>query len=109
MADEYPNSGRMFDNTRKEKPTHPDYDGNGEVTCSQCGCKNSFFINGWKKESGKGPWFSFSFKHKTGASAAKDEPSSQPIRPSATGSLGLKQTRANGPSTRQIADDDIPF
>ena len=107
MADDYPNSGRMFNNTRKEKPTHPDYDGNGEVTCSHCGGKNSFFINGWNKTGGKGPWFSFSFKHKTGA-PAQDTPSSQPRQPSAQGGLGLDHTRSHGPSTKDI-DDEIPF
>ena len=83
MADDYPNSGRMFKNARKEKDSHPDGDGNGEITCTSCGHRNAFFINGWRKPSDKNgdPWWSFAFKHKM---AKQDEQSSQSGRASPT-------------------------
>jgi hypothetical protein len=33
---EYPNSGVLFRNDNKKTPKHPNYRGNGEVTCERC-------------------------------------------------------------------------
>lgn len=52
-------SGVLFRNNRKEKDTHPDYNG----TCMIDG--SEYYMNAWLKESKNGnKFFSFSFKEK---------------------------------------------
>jgi len=45
----YINSGGLFINDRKEKETHPDY--NGKITVDKAGL---YYINGWKKQTKNG-------------------------------------------------------
>ena len=45
----YINSGGLFINDRKDKETHPDY--NGKVTVDKAGL---YYINGWKKQTKNG-------------------------------------------------------
>ena len=53
------NSGFLFKNTRKEKPTHKDYEGN----CVIHG--RSYWMSAWVKESDKvGKFLSISFEEK---------------------------------------------
>ena len=47
----YINSGGLFINDRKEKETHPDY--NGKVTVDKAGL---YYINGWKKQTKNFLW-----------------------------------------------------
>ena len=55
---EYPNSGALFKNDRKEKPNHPDYRGDAEVDNVQ------YWLSAWVKEGKKGKFFSLSFQPK---------------------------------------------
>ena len=52
-------SGTLFKNERKEKDSHPDYNGTAKIG------GNEFYMNAWIKESKNGKkFFSFSFKVK---------------------------------------------
>lgn len=52
------NSGVIFKNDRKEKDTHPDYNGSVMVGGVE------YYINLWVKDGTKGKFFSASFKPK---------------------------------------------
>ncbi len=108
MADsKYPNSGRMFNNDRKEKDTHADNTGEGEHTCSKCGHVDRFFINGWRKSGDNGPWWSMSFKDKR-PQAQSDAPQQQGQRKPAQGDLGYS-AGGKPQMPRALDDDEIPF
>lgn len=82
---EYDNTNRgvLFKNDRKEKDTHPDFTGSGNVEGVDV------YINGWKKEKNGKSFISFSFKKKDGEA----RPAAKPA-----------------PRRAEMAlDDDIPF
>lgn len=60
------NSGALFKNDRKEKETHPDYQGD----CTVGGTK--YRMSAWLKDGKKGKFMSFSFTPAT----SRPEPSS---------------------------------
>ena len=64
---EYPNSGILFKNDRKEKETHADY--RGEIDIS--GVK--YWLNGWIKAGKKGNFISLSIKPKEQKPQQPDE------------------------------------
>lgn len=105
----YPNSGRMFKNARKDKDTHPDGDGEGEIDCEKCGHNNRFFINGWRKAKDKNgdPWYSFAFKLKKPKTNQDDAPQQQ--RKPVQQDLGYGSAGGKPQSFNQALDDDIPF
>lgn len=53
------NSGILFKNDRKSKPTHPDYQ--GECTVSGV----TYRMAGWIKDGKKGKFMTFSFQNKS--------------------------------------------
>ena len=53
-------SGSMFTNNRKEKETHPDF--NGSIRIGGV----DYWLSGWNKQGANGPWFSLAFKVKDG-------------------------------------------
>jgi hypothetical protein len=60
--------GSLFTNERKEKETHPDWQG----TCKVDG--KEYWISAWEKEGAKGKFFSLAFKSKDQAfSKLKEE------------------------------------
>lgn len=84
------NSGSLFKNNRKEKDTHPDYNGSCRIE------GRDYWISAWLKE-GKdgGKYFSFAFKRKDGTADRPQQ--SKPV---------LDNTRAGG---RADLDDEVPF
>lgn len=83
---EYDNTNRgvLFKNDRKEKDTHPDYTGSGNVEGVDV------YINGWKKEKNGKSFISFSFK-----------PKAEAARPAVKA--------APKPRVHADLDDEVPF
>ncbi len=52
------NRGALFKNDRKEKKSHPDYNGSINIDGKE------YWLSGWKKESAKGPLLSLSIQPK---------------------------------------------
>lgn len=58
MTERRDNSGTMGRNSRKEKDTHPDFDGEAIID------GKPYWVNAWVKEGRNGKFFSMSFKPK---------------------------------------------
>jgi uncharacterized protein (DUF736 family) len=66
---QYDNNNRfvLFKNERKEKETHPDFTGTGEVDGKE------YYIKGWKKQSKKGtPYISLAIDLKVTNTSPKE-------------------------------------
>jgi hypothetical protein len=71
---EYPNSGALFKNDRKEKPNHPDYTGSAEIE------DVDYWLSAWIKDGKKGKFMSLSFKPKEDVDQSPDDdPNSNPF------------------------------
>lgn len=80
-------SGSLFVNSRKEKETHPDRQGNGLLVCPHCKKEFAVWISGWIKDLRQttGKWLSLAFEIK------EDKPEDK------------------APASGEGISDDIPF
>jgi hypothetical protein len=84
------NSGVLFKNDRKEKPTHPDYTGSINFEGTDC------WLSAWVKEKNGKKFFSLSVKPKDGT----------PRKPARTEQVPRDDDYRD---TFAIPDDDVPF
>lgn len=94
-------SGALFKNTRKEKDTHPDY--NGTVLIDG----RDYWISGWIKQGAKGSFLSLAFKR-------KEEQRQQSLSQQAQAKIKRPDPistgrHPNGYDGRDMGGDDIPF
>lgn len=87
MSD-YPNSGILSRNEKKDAANQPDHKGAADIDCQHCGAKNSFWLSAWIKNGSKGKFFSLAF-------TAKEEQRESEPKPD--------------PEPEPDFDDDIPF
>lgn len=62
------NSGTIFKNDRKDKPSHPDRTGTALIDGVE------YWISGWIKNGKRGDFLSLSFKRKDGKSVDRSAP-----------------------------------
>lgn len=87
---EYPNSGILFPNFRKNSPKHPDYQGTGTID------GKPKRISAWKRTGKKGEFLTLAFQD--------PKPSSE--LPQAEPAASIPATEAAATEAKQ---DDIPF
>lgn len=92
------NSGALFKNDRREKETHPQYNG----TINVAGV--DYWINAWVKEGKSGKFFSLSVKPKEAQGGGGGARGGAPQR-----SRPAPATKPNDSLEDDFADDDIPF
>ncbi len=85
------NSGSLFKNDRKDKDSHPDYNGNVMIDGRE------YWISAWIKTGQKGKFMSLAFKPKDFAQREQRQPSSK---------VGDQRPAGNRNSDM---DDEIPF
>jgi len=83
------NRGALFKNTRREKDTHPEYNGSINVD------GHDYWISAWVKDGKSGKFFSLSVKRKDGTAD----------RPAQEFKAAVKQSF---PEAR-LDDSDVPF
>jgi hypothetical protein len=64
---DFPNSGILFKNDRKDGNRDRDYRGSGYINCPLCGSRFQIWLSGWVKEGRKGKFLSLAFKAKEAA------------------------------------------
>jgi len=83
------NRGALFKNTRREKDSHPEYNGSINVD------GHDYWISGWVKDGRSGKFFSLSVKRKDGTAD----------RPAQEFKAAVKQSFPDA----QLDDSDVPF
>ena len=86
------NSAMVFENDRKERPTHPDYTGRANIKGTQ------FYVSMWEKPGRNGPYYSLSFR------PVEDEDGAQRERPQ-FGRPSGSEAKTQG----KDFNDEIPF
>jgi hypothetical protein len=92
MAEKRDNSGILGLNDRKEKDSHPDHKG----SCTINGVE--YWVSGWNKENGYGPFISLSFTPKDAKPSHRKD--TVPVQ---------RQAPASTRPKFDNFDDDIPF
>lgn len=104
MAENKPNSGVLFKNSRKEKDTHPDYTGSALVNGVD------YFMDAWVNESKAGQkYMSFRFNPKDKQSGGGVRTTNAPpaVAPGADPYDAMMSAQL--PAAQPAAEDDIPF
>jgi hypothetical protein len=96
------NSGTLFKNSRKTKPTHP----NATGTCMIDG--KVYEVSAWTKEGNKGPFQSLAFKLKEDSDNDYSDDSSRRSNGNGNRSSNGNASRRPPPNFADM-DDDIPF
>jgi hypothetical protein len=61
---DFPNSGILFANDRKDGERDRDYRGTADISCPHCEGRFQVWLSGWIKNGRKGKFLSLSFKAK---------------------------------------------
>ena len=98
------NSGALFMNDRRTKPSHPNFKGNCTIKTPD-GELVEYWVSGWEKNGKRGPFVSLSFEPKEKREDAVAGGKSSFL------SGGAKTSEAPKPSTtvQEDLNDDIPF
>jgi hypothetical protein len=101
MSEKY-GGGLLLRNFRKQKPNHPDFNGN-EVNfcCPKCQAEYQIAIAAWEKSGARGKFYSLAISepYRKQSSELPTEGAQQPQSAPATESS----------ETRPPSDDDVPF
>ena len=89
---DYPNSGILFRNDNKQSDRQPDYRGEADLTCPDCGNRFPAWQSGWIKNGKLGKFLSLSFKPKE----PRPEPDLENAPPDDDDSFGFLSTENPG-------------
>ena len=89
------NSGSLFKNDRKERDTHPDWNGTLVVEGKQ------YWLSGWTKEKNGSTYFSLALKPK--------QPSTRQSAPERAETYTTRVMKPAPTASPQDVGDDIPF
>jgi hypothetical protein len=64
---DYPNSGIMFRDNRKQSDRDRDYRGEADIDCPDCGARSTWWLSAWIKLGRNGKFLSLAFKKKDAA------------------------------------------
>ena len=98
------NSGALFTNDRRTKPTHPNFKGSCTIKTPD-GELVEYWVSGWEKSGKKGPFVSLAFEQK------EKEEKSVSSGQSSFLSGGTKAVETAKPKTtiQESLDDEVPF
>lgn len=98
------NSGALFTNDRRTKPTHPNFKGSCTIKTPD-GELVEYWVSGWEKSGKKGPFVSLAFEQK--------EKGEKPVSSGQSSFLsgGIKSVETAKPKTtiQESLDDEVPF
>jgi hypothetical protein len=98
------NSGALFTNDRRTKPTHPNFKGSCTIKTPD-GELVEYWVSGWEKSGKKGPFVSLAFEQK--------EKGEKPVSSGQSSFLGggTKSVETAKPKTtiQEDLSDDLPF
>lgn len=98
------NSGTLFMNDRRTKPSHPNFKGSCTIKTPD-GELVEYWVSGWEKSGKKGPFVSLAFEPKE----KKDEVVINAQSSFLTGDTKTKGPAAKPASPQEELDDTIPF
>jgi hypothetical protein len=61
---DFPNSGILFRNDNRQNDRHPNYRGEIDITCPDCGNRYPAWLSGWVKRGKRGKFLSLAIKPK---------------------------------------------